>query len=151
MEEQLKKWEAPKKRACKLCGKEHQNLGAGAYDNRCAACNHDHAMDGLVCGCVDDTLTNDLWKILRAYYEAAHAPTGREVIYYDKLMERFGLSERYCYALLTILDNDGLIEHGTSIRGSWISERGEVMAEMPPPDGLAHHERWDVEQPKPQE
>jgi hypothetical protein len=68
------------------------------------------------CGCSDREILDDLLTILDKM------ANDRENCYYTKL----GIAgpEKYIEALLGILDNAGLIEHGTAIRGSWLTEAG---------------------------
>jgi hypothetical protein len=69
----------------------------------------DYVVTGLcgLCGCADSDIEEDLLAILRS-------PDGVIDIERDKYHE----------LLLHVLDNADLLEHGTSIRYSWLNEKG---------------------------
>ena len=86
----------------------------------------DFPQNEVICGCVDNELEGDLKQILLHYRDAREKEDSS--VYYTVFIEKNGWQPKYVEALLTILDNAGLIEHGTAIRGSWITEKGIFVA-----------------------
>ena len=72
-----------------------------------------------LCGCVDKELANDMISVLKE--------TGKKEFYIDKICERTGFEYKYVLCILCWLDDKELIEHGTAIRGSWITEKGKIL------------------------
>lgn len=80
----------------------------------------DYILGGLlgICGCNDEELTNDIITVLLAFdKKAGEAP------YYTELLPKN--SRKYVELILHNLDHAGLLEHGTSVRGSWTTEKGQ--------------------------
>lgn len=77
------------------------------------------------CGCVGDepiAKARDVMKDLDR--------TDDNWIRWDELVARhFGGDEAYGYFVLQYLDRRGLVEHGTSIRSSWLTEKGKECLE----------------------
>jgi hypothetical protein len=71
-----------------------------------------------ICGCVPD----DLYKVFHKYLKGFS-----ENIYYDKIEPND--TELVRYLVLIHLDKIELIEHGTAIRGSWLTEKGKKTLE----------------------
>ena len=74
-----------------------------------------------LCGCVDDEYINDMIHILKE--------CGAEDCYITDICKRTGFAYKYVLSILVWLNHLGLIEHGISIRGSWISDKGEQFLE----------------------
>lgn len=74
-----------------------------------------------VCGCADEELVSDLLIVLKE--------TSNKEFYITDICKRTKLSYKYVLALLFLLDNVNLIEHGTAIRASWITSEGEKVLE----------------------
>ena len=47
--------------------------------------------------------------------------------YHDAICEELKLEEKYVEIILFYLDDKGLLEHGGSIRGSWLSDKGKKL------------------------
>lgn len=84
------------------------------------------------CGCVDSELGDDIMKVMNAMYD--------DFNYISDIVEETNFEYNYVLAILVILDrvgsfnmypwyNSRLIEHGTSIRGSWLEPRGKLVVE----------------------
>lgn len=73
------------------------------------------------CGCSADEPINDCIKAIKEY--SKHDGT----CWYEDL----GIKgeKKYLELLLAVLDNAGLIEHGFTIRGSWLTDKGKKIAE----------------------
>lgn len=77
------------------------------------------------CGCTSDHLVDLAWNMFVALYQASKSEGSWFYDYKEK-------SEDYCSlqeCILAILDKQEIIEHGSSIRGSWLTEKGKKMAE----------------------
>ena len=70
------------------------------------------------CGCVEMTAeyVRDILRLIK------HADLGRR-----ELLEFFGGDERVLYFVLYSLDDRGLLEHGSEISFSWLTDDGELM------------------------
>ena len=76
-----------------------------------------------LCGC--NSVSPFLFAIISEY---AKGHEGSRMVYFDELAKRLESSEREIELALQILDKAGLIEHGTAIRGSWLTKKGEGYA-----------------------
>ncbi len=72
------------------------------------------------CGCMNDEVVIDFRKMLKLMKQS------KEVIYYTELAKQLKFSKKYILTLLTIAEKDNLTEHGTAIRGSWLTEEGKI-------------------------
>ena len=63
-----------------------------------------------LCGCGRESIKDDLIAIIRDTDEIVKIP-----------------DDPYHELLLHVLDHADLLEHGTSIRGSWLSEKGRAV------------------------
>ncbi len=80
------------------------------------------------CGCYDDELMEDVIAVLMAF-DADKPP------HYSTLP--ISGPDKYRELILHAMDNAGLIEHGTSIRGSWLTDKGkEVLQTVKKNQGL---------------
>ena len=67
------------------------------------------------CNCYDDNLFSDIMAVLAAFEQ-------NNRLYYDK----FNIEgpDKYKELILHVMTDKGLLEHGSSIRGSWLTEKG---------------------------
>lgn len=79
-----------------------------------------------VCGCTDDELQEDILKVIYHLYNNKDEHGNR---YITDIVESLKMDYNYVLAILTILDASDLIEHGSSIRGSWLTGKGEILSE----------------------
>ena len=80
------------------------------------------------CGCYDAELMEDVIATIRAF-DAENPP------YYSALP--VSGPDKYRELILHAMDNAGLIEHDTSIRGSWLTDKGkEVLQEIKENQGV---------------
>jgi hypothetical protein len=88
---------------------------------------HEYVEDlcGL-CECRDDDIPQDIFTVLEKYRTSEYNQTS----YTDFDIEG---PLKYKELLLHLLDGKGLLEHGTSIRGSWLTDKGKKVA-----NGLAN-------------
>ena len=78
------------------------------------------------CDCWDEKLYNDIFTVLKAYRKAAQKGM---LVYYDKLL--VGNPDKYVELILHCLTRAELSEHGSSIRGSWLTQKGqEVVSKL---------------------
>jgi hypothetical protein len=78
------------------------------------------------CGCIGDVMR-------KAYVSVLETLSVDGIERWNKLMAELGFDAdpRLFYALTSLLDDRDLIEHGSSIRCSWLTERGkEALALM---------------------
>jgi hypothetical protein len=76
------------------------------------------------CDCRDDKLYHDIFTVLEAYGKAAKEG---ELLYYDKLLA--GNPAKYVELILHCLTRAELLEHGSSLRGSWLTQKGQEVVE----------------------
>ena len=83
----------------------------------------DEIRDALgLCGCAQDVIERDLVAVLRSLNKPpGHAP-------YCSDLPVVG-DYAYKELLLHWLDAKGLLEHGVSVRASWLSKEGRELAE----------------------
>ena len=72
------------------------------------------------CGCSDDYLGDLAWKITNELYTAKTTNNDWFYEYKDKSDDFLALQE----CILLLMEKEKLIEHGTSIRGSWLTDKG---------------------------
>lgn len=72
------------------------------------------------CGCANDEITDDVINIFKEFYQDKKT----YYAYYTKIAEKLKLDVKYVELILYLLDGKGWLEHGTSIRGSWLTEEG---------------------------
>lgn len=65
------------------------------------------------CDCMDNNVANDLLQILQLLDNDSNN-------YITELVNRTKLDYKYVHLILNCLEQSGLTEHGTSVRGSWI-------------------------------
>ena len=70
-----------------------------------------------LCSCVDDEYVDDIILVLK---ECTNAE-----FYITDICKRTELPYKYILSILCWLDHIKFIEHGGSIRGSWITDKGE--------------------------
>lgn len=75
------------------------------------------------CGCTDKESMYDI--VLRYMQKLSHKNNHNPEYYTDFIGEIFDDNETYFYFVANIVDNIGLAEHGTAIRGAWLSPAGE--------------------------
>lgn len=83
----------------------------------------DYIFVGLLgyCGCYDDELFSDVLAVFKAFDEGC--------CYYTDI--RVEGPPRYKELILHDLTRAGLLEHGTSVRASWLTDAGRrVLAEL---------------------
>ena len=79
------------------------------------------------CGCYDEEVIDDIINVFKIFYkEGSH--------YYTDIAEELELPLKYVHLILNILDSKGWLEHGTSVRGSWITKEGLLVL-----DGLTNY------------
>ena len=91
-------------------------------------CNISNTGSGI-CGCVDDSLYSFIGRFLKIAAINIHEE-GFE--HFDRFKEWLSLcndNEVLFYAIATICDLLELTEHGTSIRGAWITDKGLLVME----------------------
>ena len=76
-----------------------------------------------LCGCYDDELHTHVFFILGKLW---HARKTDDYFYYDHKSEHHLLHE----LILHILADKNLTEHGGSVRGSWLSQKGADLCEL---------------------
>ena len=69
------------------------------------------------CGCFDDEIILDIINVI--------AKLNLDRGYVTEIAEDLELDAKYVELILYILDNRGYTEHGTAVRGSWLSEKGK--------------------------
>lgn len=80
-----------------------------------------------LCGCVGDDLLPAVSRILRDLKR----PEDGEWVGWGELCEKhFSGSKDIGYLVLSYLDCTGIIEHGSSIRGSWLTRKGEELLDL---------------------
>lgn len=79
----------------------------------------DFAVDVLeFCGCIDGSVILDIWRVFKRF--------DREVSpYITNLVTELHFSYKYVHLILNVLDEKGLLEHGTAVRGSWLTDYGK--------------------------
>lgn len=71
------------------------------------------------CGCYNDELFEKVFAVLMAMYEAK---SGGTVRYYDgTILEEL---------ILHVLTSKELCEHGTGVRGSWLTDKGVELCKL---------------------
>ena len=93
-------------------------------------------IDSPFCGCMQSDVIEDFRKVLSCVKDGYK--------YYADVMKETGLEEKYLMALYTIADKEGLMEHGTSIRGAFITDKGLLYLEQPV-DYSDEYEEWAEE------
>lgn len=71
------------------------------------------------CGCSNQDVVNDIMKVLK---ELNNDNTSN---YITSLVDSLILERRYILLILMCLDREGYIDHGSTIRGSWITPEGK--------------------------
>ncbi len=71
-----------------------------------------------VCGCYDTGVVKDWLRVLALLKQP-------DPKYITDIVKETGLSYNYVRTILHLLDDAGLTEHGTAIRGCWITSEGE--------------------------
>lgn len=71
------------------------------------------------CGCISKEIEDDFLNILNLFLENENS------IYYTKIAEELNLDKKYIELVLQYLDDKGFLEHGSALRGSWLSEEGK--------------------------
>ena len=74
-----------------------------------------------MCGCQSDEAFEKLISLL----ELCERKDGQEWIGFEQMCEKIGESSVITHILLQYLNNAKLIEHGTSIRGAWLTDKGK--------------------------
>jgi predicted transcriptional regulator len=69
-----------------------------------------------ICGCYDNGVIAE-WIAVMELLDTDDS-------YYTKIAEKLNLAPNHVHAILHVLDNAGLIEHGSTIRGSWLTDKG---------------------------
>ena len=77
------------------------------------------------CGCYSDLIYDLTFKILDDLYDAHKTGVGYYYEYEGVSEDYQGLQE----LILHVLDSKGLTDHGCSVRGSWLSEKGVKLYE----------------------
>ncbi len=77
-----------------------------------------------LCGCTDSELEIDILHVFQLYAETKPG----ESLYYDKIFSTE--PRKYVELILHILTKANLLEHGTSVRGSWITKKGKEVAKQ---------------------
>lgn len=76
------------------------------------------------CGCSSPDITHDIMRVLK---ELNNDGTSN---YISNLTETLDLEYKYIELILMCLYREGLIEHGSTLRGSWITPEGkEILKE----------------------
>jgi hypothetical protein len=76
-----------------------------------------------LCGCIDEDITDDIFSVLLQLGESSGS------VYYTNFTIEG--PDKYKELILHLLDSKGLIEHGGSIRGSWLTDEGrEVVKKL---------------------
>lgn len=95
----------------------------------------------VVCGCVPElgedglvaiigeflTLTRDVWNVIRELPEETSYSLYPSVA--EECLQVCNGDWQYYYAIAVLCDLFGYTEHGSSIRGAWITPRGEQLLE----------------------
>lgn len=68
------------------------------------------------CGCYSDDLFSDIMAVLRKFEK-------KPCLYYDAI--NLDGPDKYKEMILHVMTDKGLLEHGSSVRGSWLTERGK--------------------------
>lgn len=71
------------------------------------------------CGCISGEIEDDFINVLREFLNNEH-------IYYTQIAKNLNLDEKYIELILQYLDDKGFLDHGGSLRGSWLSDEGVV-------------------------
>lgn len=77
------------------------------------------------CGCMNQEVIEDILRVLKDFSmrgETHHT-------YYTDMAKRLKFDEKYLLLIYQYLDGLGFLEHGTAIRGSWLTEKGERLIE----------------------
>lgn len=78
-----------------------------------------------LCGCRLDETYRHVFQILETHYNAK----GYEIPYYSDLSNNLHIAQTEVEIILMLLNNAGLLEHGTACRASWITEEGRTVFE----------------------
>lgn len=71
------------------------------------------------CGCMDETIIDDIVDTLKCFKKEPND------CYYTDISSKLHLTTKYIELILCILDEKGLIEHGTAVRASWLTDYGK--------------------------
>ena len=92
-------------------------------------------IDSPFCGCMEDDVVKDFRAMLNIMNSKENG-----YCWYEDLMAELKLDEKYIYVLLQIATNADLIEHGSAIRGSWLTDAGKQYLTQP----VEYTEEWDL-------
>lgn len=95
-------------------------------------------VDSPFCGCMDGDIIKDFRDMLR------FMASKNGFCWYDELQKELKFDEKYTYALLQIATTAYLTEHGSSIRGSWLTDKGKQYLTQPE-DYSEEYEVWSQE------
>ena len=76
-----------------------------------------------LCGCGSDNIKDDIINIIKEFLK----DTEYNHSYITDICKELELDEKYVEMILFYLDDKGLLEHGGSIRGSWLSDKGKKL------------------------
>lgn len=83
-----------------------------------------------LCGCMDESALTLLLECLFYCKNLHEKIRSIEIELWDSMVQRlFSGNQGAAYCTFSLLDVASLIEHGASIRGSWLTEKGEVFLE----------------------
>lgn len=127
---------------CPKCGNSltERESGTPHATMACLACEDEQehlyrliADDLAFCGCGNP---EEVYRLVRDVLDLApfHEHPG-------KVRELIGGSDATCYAVLYFIDRSGLIEHGGSVGGSWLTEKGTHYLKL-----MHRHEYDDFDQ-----
>ena len=71
------------------------------------------------CGCPNMDVVNDIIKVLKELNKDGTSN------YITGLMQTLNLKRKYIMLVLMVLDRNEYIEHGSTLRGSWITPEGK--------------------------
>lgn len=77
------------------------------------------------CGCSNEEIIDDVINVFKCFIRDRK---GEFNAYYTHIAKELNLDLKYVELILYLLDDKGLLEHGTAIRGSWLSDKGEEIA-----------------------
>lgn len=94
-------------------------------------CNYDSPTRYLastigLCGCASDSLEELAVYLMKKLYEA---DVNEESFYYE-YKDKTELEQDHQELMLHVLDRSKLTEHGSAVRGSWLTDEGRKMCEL---------------------